>query len=108
MTRRRTSTDRTDYEVESGHRRAAELLASDRTVHRYGDMQPEDGRDVYSIFMIREDYGGGYVADLWPWDLEQRYRVTYGPHDPSSLWSYEPPAGAMSPGDPQIHKRSIP
>ncbi len=91
--RRRTSGG-TEHEVESAYRRRAELLAADPTVHRYRDLRPDDGRDVYHVRMHREDYGGGYVADFWPWDLEQRYRVTYGNHDPDSLWSYTAPAGA--------------
>lgn len=83
-----------EREIESANRRKAELLAADPTVHRYADSQPEDGRDVYTVYLHREDHGGGYVAHRWPWDLEQRYRVTYGPHDPDALWSYDPPAGA--------------
>lgn len=98
MKAKRASEPRTrdgiEAEIANAHRRKAELLSADPTVHRYGDLQPEDGRDVYDIFLHRETCGGGYVAHLWPWDLEQRYRVTYGRHDPDALWSYEPPAGA--------------
>lgn len=92
--RARRAVSSVEAEIASANRRKAELLAADPTVHRYGDAQPEDGRDVYTVHLHREDRGGGYVAHLWPWDLEQLYRVTYGQHDPDSLWSYEPPAGA--------------
>jgi hypothetical protein len=94
MARPASSAALIERDLQSAMHRKAELLASDPTVHRYGDLKPEDGRDVYSIYMHRESHGGGYVAHLWPWDLEQRYRVTYGAHDPESLWSYEAPAGA--------------
>lgn len=97
MTRRaasRRATSNADHEVTSANRRKAELLAADPAIHRYGDLQPGDGRDIYSVYMHREDCGGGFVAHLWPWDLEQRYRVTYGRHDPDALWSYTAPSGA--------------
>lgn len=92
--RARRGVGNVEREVASAIRRRAEILAADPTLHRYADAQPEDGRDVYHVYMHREDYGGGFVAYRWPWDLEQRYRVTYGRHDPDALWSYEPPAGA--------------
>lgn len=90
----RRPVDSFEREVADANRRKAELLATDPTVHRYGDLQPEDGRDVFSIYLHREAYGGGFVAHFWPWELEQKFRVMYGRHDPDALWSYETPAGA--------------
>lgn len=86
--------DNYEQEVERARQRRDELVVSDPTVHRYGDQAPEDGRDVYSVYLHREDYGGGYVAHLWRWESELRYRALYGAHAPESLWSYDPPAGA--------------
>ena len=79
-------------EAERAIVRRAELLASDPTIHRHGDTSPE--RDYYSIALHREDCGGGFVAHHTSWDLEQRFRVTYGKHDPDAMWSYEAPKGA--------------
>lgn len=96
MSNKRRSINSVEHEIASATRRKAELLAADPTVHRYGDVKPEDGRDVYHVLMHREDCGGGYVAYLWPWDFEQRFRIAYGRRDPDGLWSYEPPAGAKA------------
>jgi hypothetical protein len=88
----RRAIDNTAREVERAIVRRAALLASSPTIHRHGDAEPE--RDYYSIHLLREDCGGGFVAHRMSWDLEQRFRATYGKHDADSLWSYEVPDGA--------------
>lgn len=92
---RRRKVDSYELEVARAEKRKAELLAADPSIHRRGDLEPEDGRDVYTVYLHREEYGGGFVAHRWPWDLEQKYRAMYGrDRSPDSLWSYTPPAGA--------------
>jgi hypothetical protein len=82
-----------EHEYESAVRRKAELLAANpTTIFRHGDASPE--REYYAIRMHREDCGGGFVASFTDWDLELRYRTTYGKYDADSLWSYSVPAGA--------------
>jgi hypothetical protein len=68
-TSRRSAADLSyEREVERAYKRRAELLASDPSIHRHGDVTPE--RDYYSIYLHRLDRGGGFVAHRTSWDLE--------------------------------------
>jgi hypothetical protein len=55
----------------------------------YVEALPE--RDSYSVELRRD---GTVIARFWPFDLELKFRVMYGKHEPTSRWAYEPPAHA--------------
>jgi hypothetical protein len=86
-------------------RRRAELLtelragvdpASPAYVWTYGERQPE--RDCFGVglrWRDRERTDVELAADHWPFDLEQKFRVMYGAHDPRCWWAYQVPAGAV-------------
>ena len=98
-----TTAKRRPLTIDEVHERRDQLLVDLRAgistddpayAWTHGERLPE--RDCYSLPTNWTDDTRTAIRPVayhWPFDLEQRFRATYGKHDPTSWWAYEVPPG---------------